>query len=328
MNTELYQSVISAQEAEYDACAKRLLGQKIILAHILTHTVDEFKEMDPQQIASLIEGEPMISVIPIDPGLTNTSHSSRNLRIRGFNSEDSEINEGFIRFDIVFYVRMKNGLSQMIINVEAQKEEPHSYSIINRAVFYVSRLISSQKGRDFDHSDYDSIRQVYSIWICMNTKENSLNHLHLCNDQLLGNCRWKGNLDLLNIILIGLSYDLPEPKEELLLHRLLKTLLSVQLTSNEKLDIMKNEYHIAESQNIREEVSYMCNLSQGIREEGIAIGEAKGEAKGEARGKAAAEAQIIRTMHSKGFTLEQIAAATEKNPDAIRSVLQENKANQ
>ena len=40
---------------------------------------------------------------------------------------------------------MKDGLSQIIINVEAQKDEPTGYEILNRAIFYVSRLISSQK---------------------------------------------------------------------------------------------------------------------------------------------------------------------------------------
>ena len=40
---------------------------------------------------------------------------------------------------------MKDGLSQIIINVEAQKDESKGYEILNRAIFYVSRLISSQK---------------------------------------------------------------------------------------------------------------------------------------------------------------------------------------
>lgn len=53
-------------------------------------------------------------------------------------TENSEINEGMIRFDIIFYVRMKDGLSQIIVNVEAQKAEPSSYDILNRAIFYVS----------------------------------------------------------------------------------------------------------------------------------------------------------------------------------------------
>lgn len=40
---------------------------------------------------------------------------------------------------------MKDGLSQIIINIEAQKNEPNEYDILNRAIFYVSRMISSQK---------------------------------------------------------------------------------------------------------------------------------------------------------------------------------------
>lgn len=39
----------------------------------------------------------------------------------GLNSENPELHEEMIRFDIIFYVRMKDGLSQIIINVEAQK---------------------------------------------------------------------------------------------------------------------------------------------------------------------------------------------------------------
>ena len=45
----------------------------------------------------------------------------------------------------IFYVRMKDGLSQIIINIEAQKNEPNEYDILNRAIFYVCRMISSQK---------------------------------------------------------------------------------------------------------------------------------------------------------------------------------------
>lgn len=52
-----------------------------------------------------------------------------NTRVGGLNTEDSEINEGTIRFDISFYVRMKDGLAiQMIINVVIQKEASQSLS--------------------------------------------------------------------------------------------------------------------------------------------------------------------------------------------------------
>ena len=61
-NSELlYSSDATYQKAQYDASAKRLLGQKIILAHILIRVVDEFKGMDAETVASLIEGEPLLS---------------------------------------------------------------------------------------------------------------------------------------------------------------------------------------------------------------------------------------------------------------------------
>lgn len=44
MNTEMKNTIVSTDAiAQYDGCAKQLLGQKIIIAHILTKTVEEFK---------------------------------------------------------------------------------------------------------------------------------------------------------------------------------------------------------------------------------------------------------------------------------------------
>ena len=133
------------RDAQYDNSAKRLIAHKIILTRILVKTVEEFKGMDPLEVAALIEGLPYISAVPVEPGLTNAVHFQNGQRLVGFNTENQELNEGLVRFDIVFYVRMKDGLSQIIINVEAQKDEPSDYEILNRAVFYVSRLVSSQK---------------------------------------------------------------------------------------------------------------------------------------------------------------------------------------
>ncbi len=72
MDTEIRNAVSAADEdAQYDEKAKRLLGNKIILAHILVKTVDEFQGMNPEDVVSYIEGEPFISVVPVEPGLPN-----------------------------------------------------------------------------------------------------------------------------------------------------------------------------------------------------------------------------------------------------------------
>ena len=124
MDNELvYSADGTYQKAQYDASAKRLLGQKIILAHILIRIVDEFKGMDAETVASLIEGEPYISQVPVEPGLTNKEmvDAGTGERIVGLNTESSEIDEGKVYFDIIFYVRMRDGLAKMIINLEASQ---------------------------------------------------------------------------------------------------------------------------------------------------------------------------------------------------------------
>lgn len=311
MNTEIRNALKSANDkTQYDERAKRLLAQKSILAHILVNTVDEFKGMNPEEVVSYIEGEPYIGIVPVEPGLTNIDKkNSKKQRIIGINTENLEINEGLVRFDIIFYVRMKDGLSQIIVNVEAQKDVPIGYNILNRAIFYVCRMVSSQKERDFINMNYDDIKRVVSIWICMNMKENSMNCYHLISDRLLGNYEWSGKLDMLNIVIIGLSKDLPQFEKKYELHRLLGALLSDSISQNEKLNIIEKEYNISIENDIREEVYSMCNLGEGIEERAIIKNTVK----------------IIINMYNNNFTLEQIALATDKSIDEVRTIIDENK---
>jgi len=309
LNTEIANAVNAAgDKAQYDTRVKRLLAQKSILAHILVKTVVEFQGMKPEDVVTYIEGEPSISVVPVEPGLANMEKTdATGQRIVGLNTENAEINEGLVRFDIIFYVRMpsvddtKNGLSQIIVNIEAQKDEPTEYKILNRAIFYVSRLISSQKERDFVNTNYDDIKQVFSIWICMNMDDNSLSHIHLTKDEMLKPCTRKGNLDLLNIVLIGITNEIPEHDEKYEMHRLIGALLSSELKEQEKLDIIEHEYNIPISQEFREDVSIMCNLSQGIEDKAIA--------------------KIVMNMYKIGYTPNQIADAVGVSVDEVETII-------
>ena len=307
MNTEIANAVNAAgDKAQYDTRVKRLLAQKSILAHILVKIVDEFKGMKPEDVVKYIEGEPSISVVPVEPGLANMEKTdATGQRIVGLNTENTEINEGLVRFDIIFYVRMKNGLSQIIVNIEAQKDEPTEYKILNRAIFYVSRLISSQKERDFVNTNYDDIKQVFSIWICMNMYDNSLSHIHLTKDEMLKPYNWKGNLDLLNIVLIGITNEIPEHDEKYEMHRLIGALLSSELKEQEKLDIIEHEYNIPISQEFREDVRIMCNLSTGIEE----------------RATEKTSEKFILNMYKKGYTLDQIADVAETDVDEVEAII-------
>ncbi len=275
MDMEIKNAVSASDtDAQYDEKAKRLLGNKMILAHILVKTVDEFLGMDPKEAISYIEGDPFISAVPLEPGLTNAA-------------------------------KEKDGISQVIVNIEAQKGEPAGYRILNRVVFYVSRLISSQKERDFVKMNYDDIRRVYSIWVCMGMNEGSMAHVHLAKDDILGSHQWEGGLDLLNIVMIGISDELPKHDDKYEMHRLLSATLSMELSVDEKLGILETEYGILLDDKMREEVVAMCNLSQGIRE--------KGRAEGEVR--------FILNMYHKGYSLEQIADVAGKSMEEVDAII-------
>lgn len=140
----------------------------------------------------------------------------------------------------------------------------------------------------------------------MNMKENSMSYVHLKKDDIIGSYQWKGRLDLLNIVLIGIADEVSQQDDKYELHRLLNTLLSMDLSVARKLEIMENEYHILTDDGMREDVNTMCNLSQGILE----------------RGEAKKEAKIILNMHKKGYTLEQIADVTDKSAKEIEAIIE------
>ena len=307
-------------ESQYDAQAKKVLAQKIVLAYILKNTLEDFKDMDPQEIMPYIEGEPMIGVVPVDPGLTNAKYSEGEEEVVGFNTENTIVNEGSVNFDIVFYVHRKCGLTKVILNIEPQKDEPSKYPILNRGIFYVSRLISSQKYRDFKGQEYGDICEVYSVWICMNMPENSMCHIHLTQDDLVGEHKWDGDLDLINLVMIGVSNDLAEPDETHELLRFLGTLFSKGLTSEERISIMEEEYDIP-SQVLGEEVETMCNLGEGIWEDALQNGLEKGLAQGREAGREENLLELISKKLAKGKSLSQIADECEETEERIQELM-------
>lgn len=325
MTSDAIQAIkITDKEAQYDEKAKWLLSQKIFIAYILINTVDEFKGMSPQEVIPYIEGDPYISAVPVTPGLTNRvikNTNTSNQKIVGLNTENSSLNEDTIFYDILFYVRMKDGLTQIIINIEAQQKLPTEYHIFNRAVVYSSRMIGSQNGREFKHSNYDAIKQTYSIWICMNMSENSMEHFQLVGKKIVGNYEWDNHRNLINIIMIGLTDDLPEHKNAYELHRLLSTILSKHLPSDQKLNILEQEYNIKAENNIKEVVGSMCNLSQGIKEDGIRIGKADGIRIGKEDGIRIGEERMILNMIQAGLPLEQIAQIAKCNVEKIQKII-------
>ena len=173
-------------------------------------TVDEFKGMKPEDVVKYIEGEPSISVVPVEPGLANMEKTdATGQRIVGLNTENAEINEGLVR--------------------------------------------------------------------------------------------------------IGITNEIPEHDEKYEMHRLIGALLSSELKEQEKLDIIEHEYNIPISQEFREDVRIMCNLSTGIEERATERATKKDTEK--------TSEKFILNMYKKGYTLDQIADVAETGVDEVEAII-------
>ena len=166
--------------------------------------------MKPEDVVKYIEGEPSISVVPVEPGLANMEKpDAAGQRIVGLNTENAEINEGLVR--------------------------------------------------------------------------------------------------------IGITNEIPEHDEKYEMHRLIGALLSSELKEQEKLDIIEHEYNIPISQEFREDVRIMCNLSTGIEERATERATKKATEK--------TSEKFILNMYKKGYTLDQIADVAETGVDEVEAII-------
>lgn len=290
------------KNVQYDDYAKFILSQKEILSRILKFTIKEFEDMEAEDIMGLIEGEPLVSKVSTEPGETNQTFHGK---ITGNNTESTELEEGTIIFDVIFYVRMKDGVSRIIINLEAQGIEKPPYPLVNRTIFYIARLISSQKNRNFDHSNYGDMLRTYSVWICFNLEENCMNYLHLTNTSLFGTHEWLGDLELMNIFLVGLDKNLSEEAIKTTdsnLHYMLGTIFSNDLSPKDKVRLLSEREDMPAGTHIRKELDTMCNLSYGIEEQGIEKG----------------RLDLIKNMLSKHMPVEDIMKYSGATEEEIR----------
>ena len=155
----------------------------------------------------------------------------------------------------------------------------------------------------------------------MNMNENSMSHVHLTKENLIGSYKWKGNLGLLNIIMLGLANELPEHDETYELHRLLGALFTNELTIDEKISIIESEYNIEAENELRKDVRKVSGLGESLVES------AAEEAWEEAWEQAWEQSKIkfIINMNEKGYTIEQIADVTEKSKEEVEAVLEKEK---
>lgn len=263
---------LAGKNSEYDAAAKKLLSSKKILAWILKYCVEEFKDCSIADIRDrYIIGIPETASVPVLPDETNAAAMVNADRIFGERTEDTSVTEGKVTFDIRFRaITPHNELVQLIINIEAQRSHHTSYPLLKRAMYYVSRLISSQYGVDFDRAQYGKIKKVYSIWLCMDAPDDrgGITRYRMQEEPEYGNILdEKENYDLQQIVMVYVAHARAD-MENRLLNLLGELFVSEDDASRKKAELIEH-YDIDLNDDEERLVSTMCNLSVGLYEKGM-----------------------------------------------------------
>ena len=304
---------LAAGKSQYDAQCKRILANKIILAWILKYTVKEFKKMSIRQIKQCIGNDIMISRVRVDPGKTNIHEEPE--KIIGESGEDKVPGEGEVYFDIRFsvYLPRKREKVKMIVNVEAQKDFHPGYAVPSRGVFYGARMISAQKGIEFTGSNYDGIRKVYSIWICMNAPDyigNAVSRYSIKKEDILPGIQDEpSEYDKLTVVQICLN---PRSQKGNRLTGMLNILLSSEMKAEQKIRELEENFHIPMTVKMGKELNQMCNLSDYVEKIGIE--------KGMERGRLLQQIEVIQKKFRKGKPLGQIAEEMEETVQVVEVI--------
>ena len=372
-------------EARYDRAAKKLLANKLVLAHILKDCVKEYQACSIMDIAQkYIEGEPEVGTTgvymddsnsPVQTDIKretvvtqaaeaqamkvqvmNTQEENAQAmnaqainaqamntqsmkvqamnaqamsiqamntqvtKVQGMGNEDISQNEGTVYYDVRFNAiapsTEEHGNIRLIINAEAQNRFKPKYPLTKRAVYYGSRLISSQNGTVFTKSDYQKLRKVYSIWICVNPAKkfrNTITRYSLKPETIIGNAvEAPENYDLINIVMVCLG-KMEEWNDNNLI-KFLGVLFQNELSAREKKDILERDFNIPMTETFESEVDDMCNLSQGVAEEAMQKGIEQGLQQGRTH-------TLIELVNDGVLTIEKAAEKASMSVEEFRNAM-------
>ena len=170
--------------------------------------------------------------------------------IKESNIVDESIPGARIEYDKLYEVKLPK--TKIFVNIEAQSKENPGYPLINRAVYYVSRLIDRQKNKSegFMKSRYGEMKEVYSIWIIMDmdVKKEKMIEVHTFPE--------KEDKTLMNIIMV---YPLKEDSENEVI-RFLHILFVSDMEPAKKKQILEEKYQIKMTRELEEAMDDMCNV--------------------------------------------------------------------
>ena len=232
-----------------------------------------------------------------------------------------------IDMDICIHARLPKDMDSqvgVIINIEVQQNFHPGYDIIKRGIYYGCSLIAMEKETVFAGSDYDNLKKVYSIWICLDVPLDKANTIirygmaELCpTDVTHGVHRIGAPYDLLEVMMVCLN-DKYENGGEVVID-MLRTLFSQRLSREEKQKLLKEKYSITFTQ----EKQMKFNYYEYVKETNLKIGEEKGFQLGEIQ----TRKTVVTNMLLQGKSEKDIQATLGLNASQVRELIREVQSN-
>ena len=238
-----------------------MISHEEMLSRIIKEFVEEAKHLSIEEIIKIVQDE----------------H-----RFQRLNNENTISGYGTVRFDFFGCIdlpQLDHTIKRIYLNVEIQNDAYPKYSLITRGDAYLSRIQTTQWGKEYNDQNYDGMKKVYLIWILPQAAKKRDGQVSICKTDEKKHLEKLESYDKREQIVIYLDKEHDTNKKYQEYDEVLTPLVvffNNILDYQGKIRIMK-EYGFKEiEKEVREVCDYANILEKEYLNKGIGIGVEKG----------------------------------------------------
>lgn len=257
----IIKDTLSQHKIMLDQNCKLMISHEEMLSRIIKEFVEEAKHLSIEEIIKIVQDE----------------H-----RFQRLNNENSIPGYGTVRFDFFGCIdlpQLDHTIKRIYLNVEIQNDAYPKYSLITRGDAYLSRIQTTQWGKEYNDQNYDGMKKVYLIWILPQAAKKRDGQVSICKIDEEKQLEKVESYDKREQIVIYLDKEHDTNKKYQEYDEVLTPLvvfLNNILDYQGKIRIMK-EYGFKEiEREVREVCDYANILEKEYLNKGIGIGVEKG----------------------------------------------------
>lgn len=257
----IIKDTLSQHKIMLDQNCKLMISHEEMLSRIIKEFVEEAKHLSIEEIIKIVQDE----------------H-----RFQRLNNENTIPGYGTVRFDFFGCIdlpQLDHTIKRIYLNVEIQNDAYPKYSLITRGDAYLSRIQTTQWGKEYNDQNYDGMKKVYLIWILPQAAKKRDGQVSICKTDEEKQLEKVETYDKREQIVIYLDKEHDTSKKYQEYDEILTPLvvfLNNILDYQGKIRIMK-EYGFKEiEKEVREVCDYANILEKEYLNKGIGIGVEKG----------------------------------------------------